>query len=212
MSTLTNSEKRKFEKFLGMSGGYVLNFSDRTFAEFVADSTSRNIFDPRYNYASGSKANRLRAFWTTEDNQVVGKLMSDMLDYACEGVRTGALAEECRRTVARLLQGGPAAQPQATVVASTDSKPTTAPQQHERLAGVLKEVMRLAPSPRGFAFERLLNEIFSVFDLAPRKSFRLVGEQIDGSFHLASETNLVEAKWQDPQIGNRELQAFAGSV
>jgi hypothetical protein len=71
MSNLTNSEKRTLEKFLDMGSGYVLNFSDRTFAEFVADSTSRNIFDLRYNYKSGSKANRLRAFWTIEDNQVV---------------------------------------------------------------------------------------------------------------------------------------------
>jgi len=212
MSNLTNSEKRTLEKFLDMSGGYVLNFSDRTFAEFVADSTSRNIFDPRYNYKSGSKANRLRAFWTIEDNQVVGKLMSDMLDYACEGVRTGALAEECRRTVACLLQDSPVAQPRTTADAPNDSKPTINPNQHERLADVLKEVMQLAPNPRGFAFERFLNEIFAAFNLAPRTSFRLIGEQIDGSFHLASETYLVEAKWQGSQIGNRELQAFAGSV
>src|ERR1035437_8361816 len=102
MSNLTTSERRKFENFLAMSSEYVLNFSDRTFAEFVGNSTGRNIFDPRYNYASGSKANRLRAFWTTEENHVVGKLMSDMIDYACDGVRTGALAEECRRIVARL--------------------------------------------------------------------------------------------------------------
>jgi hypothetical protein len=72
--------------------------------------------------------------------------------------------------------------------------------------------MQLPPTPRGFAFERFLDDIFAVFNLAPRKSFRLVGEQIDGSFHLANETYIVEAKWQAPQIGNRELQAFAGCV
>jgi hypothetical protein len=72
--------------------------------------------------------------------------------------------------------------------------------------------MGLAPSPRGFAFEHFLDDAFFSFNLAPRKSFRLVGEQIDGSFHLSHETYLVEAKWQDAQIGNRELQAFAGTV
>jgi len=138
--------------------------------------------------------------------------MSDMLDYACEGVRTGALAEECRRTVARLLQDSSVGQPGTRADAPNDSRPTIDLNQHERLADVLKDVMQLAPNPRGFAFERFLNEIFSAFNLAPRTSFRLVGEQIDGSFHLASETYLVEAKWQGPQIGNRELQAFAGSV
>jgi uncharacterized protein YjbI with pentapeptide repeats len=30
----------------------------------------------------------------------------------------------------------------------------------------------------------------------PRGSFRLIGEQIDGSFHLEGETYLLEAKWQ----------------
>ncbi len=47
MSTLTNSEKRKFEQLLGMGSGYVLDFSNRTFDEFVADSTSREIYDSR---------------------------------------------------------------------------------------------------------------------------------------------------------------------
>jgi hypothetical protein len=72
--------------------------------------------------------------------------------------------------------------------------------------------MLLAPLPRGFAFERFLGDLFAGFKLAPRSSFRLVGEQIDGSFHLANDTYLLEAKWQDALIGNRELQAFAGSV
>ena len=47
MSDLTFLEKRKFEQFLGMESGYVLNFSNRTFEEFVRDSTGREIFDLR---------------------------------------------------------------------------------------------------------------------------------------------------------------------
>jgi hypothetical protein len=212
MSNLSNSEKRKLEKFFNMSTGYVLNFSDRSLAEFVADATGRNIFDARYNLASGSKANRLRAFWVAEDNQVVGKLISELLDYACEGVRTGALAEECRRIASRLLTDNAAHERQTSGDKPAVSGPTVACGQHEHLEVLLREVMNLPPSPRGFAFERFLNELFAAFGLSPRQSFRLDGEQIDGSFHLASETYLVEAKWQDPPIGNRELQAFAGSV
>ena len=34
MSDLTLLEKQKFEAVLGMASGYVLNFGDRTFAEF----------------------------------------------------------------------------------------------------------------------------------------------------------------------------------
>jgi len=81
--------------------GYVLDFSNRTFAEFVRDSTGRDIYDSHYDYGSGSKANRLRAFWQKEENDVVGKLMSDLLDYSDA---TGPPEEVCRLIVARLLQ------------------------------------------------------------------------------------------------------------
>lgn len=56
MADLTNIEKRQFERVLKMGGGHVLDFSNRTFAEFVADSVERDIYDARYAYASGSKA------------------------------------------------------------------------------------------------------------------------------------------------------------
>jgi hypothetical protein len=39
MADLTPQEKRAFERVLAMGDGYVLNFSNRTFEEFVTDST-----------------------------------------------------------------------------------------------------------------------------------------------------------------------------
>src|SRR5947208_16656104 len=112
MSNLTYMESRKFEQMLGMETGYVLDFTNQTFSEFVRDSTGHDIYDARYDYGSGSKANRLRAFWQKEENSVVGKLMSDMLDYA--GGK-GAQQEICRLIVARLIKDGfgPAAQADA---------------------------------------------------------------------------------------------------
>lgn len=93
-----------------MGSGYVLNFSDRTFKEFVADSIGRDIYDQRYNYASGSKANRLRGFWKEESNRLVGKLLNALLDYAESECRTAAEDKDliaARRTVARLVQDSP---------------------------------------------------------------------------------------------------------
>lgn len=43
MSDLTFIEKREFEKLFGMSSGYVLDFSNRTFEEFILETTGRNI-------------------------------------------------------------------------------------------------------------------------------------------------------------------------
>lgn len=82
---------------------------------------------------------------------------------------------------------------------------------HE-LATLLIEITKLDPQLRGLRFEGFLNELFAGFGLAPRGSFRLVGEQIDGSFNLRGQTYLVEAKWHGPRIGFADLMTFSGKV
>lgn len=76
----------------------------------------------------------------------------------------------------------------------------------------LIEITKLDPQARGLRFEGFLNELFASFGLAPRGAFRLVGEQIDGSFRLQGQTYLVEAKWHGPQIGFADLMTFSGKV
>lgn len=71
---------------------------------------------------------------------------------------------------------------------------------------------KLEPQKRGYAFEDFLKELFSVYGLKPRSSFKLVGEQIDGSLELDSSTYLIEAKWQKNLISIKELLAFHGKV
>lgn len=110
MSDLGFIEKTKLEKLLQMGSGYVLDFSNRTLAEFVVESTGRDIYDTKYDYASGSKANRLRAFWAQEPNSLVGKLVSDLLEYcrpAADDPDRDLLFEECERIAARLVQSAP---------------------------------------------------------------------------------------------------------
>jgi hypothetical protein len=84
MADLTPQEKRMFERVLEMGSGYVLNFSNRSFDEFVHDSNGRDIYDTKYSYGSGSKVNRLGGFWNEESNPVVAKLLGDLLDYMVE--------------------------------------------------------------------------------------------------------------------------------
>jgi hypothetical protein len=85
MADLTSSEKRKLERLFGMGSGYVLDFSNRTFAEFIEESARRDIYDVRYDHGSGSKANRLRGFWGVEGNHLTGKLIEDLIAYGMEG-------------------------------------------------------------------------------------------------------------------------------
>ena len=81
MANLTFIERANIEKFLGMKSGYVMDFSDKTFHEFVGEITGLDINDAQYHYASNSKANRLRQFIKVESNYNFGKLLSAFCDY-----------------------------------------------------------------------------------------------------------------------------------
>ncbi|MBL7132035.1 MAG: hypothetical protein ISS45_11670 [Candidatus Omnitrophica bacterium] len=81
MASLTTNDKQLLEKLLQMGGGYVLNFSDRTMGEFFNDDVGINIYDEKYNYASGSKANRIRGFWQVAGDSLVGKSIVKLVEY-----------------------------------------------------------------------------------------------------------------------------------
>lgn len=81
MSSLGNVEKLKLEKLLEMGGGYVLDFTNASFASFVRGSVGIDIYDSKYAVEGDSKAKRLRAFWDIEADQRVGKLLVDLTDY-----------------------------------------------------------------------------------------------------------------------------------
>ena len=86
------------------------------------------------------------------------------------------------------------------------------PAQLARLKSELLALNSLDPGPRGFAFEDFLNELFAFHNLAPRGSFRLRGEQIDGSFQHDGHTYLFEAKWQNAQVARAELAILNETV
>lgn len=80
MSSLTFAEKHKLEKALNMNG-YVLDFSDRTFGDFVFDYTSLNIHDEKYQGDWTSKAKKLRSFWNIESDIIVWNLLFWFAEY-----------------------------------------------------------------------------------------------------------------------------------
>lgn len=80
MAELSIVEKQSIEKVLRMGDGYVLNFSDRTFGEFVLDAIAVDAYAPGMDANGGSKAKRLRHIFSTQPNYVVGKLLAALLD------------------------------------------------------------------------------------------------------------------------------------
>ena len=70
----------------------------------------------------------------------------------------------------------------------------------------------MAPQRRGYEFEKLLKDVFDAYGLAARASFRLRGEQIDGSLALGQETYLLEAQWTSAQVDVATLRSFNAKV
>jgi hypothetical protein len=77
---LKHGDKRILEEALDMGSGYVLNFSDRTFAEFFEDQ-GITIYQERYEFNGTSKAKHMRAFIQLEDAFTVCRVLRQLWEY-----------------------------------------------------------------------------------------------------------------------------------
>lgn len=136
MSDLTGSDRRKLERLLGMSSGYVLNFKDRTFGEFF-DEFRVEIDAERYQTRGTSKANRMRVFWDIDGNHAVGRVIGGLIAYAteeqCFGDSSADLIEDCRKIAQRLLSDQPVAELDA-LIAIADERDFEVVAEHVREA------------------------------------------------------------------------------
>jgi Restriction endonuclease len=211
MSTLTHIEKQKLERELGMGSGYVLDFSNRTFEEFFRDVVGIQIYDSRFDLGSGSKANRMRAFWKVATDAQVSRSLAGLRE-GWELYSTGPIPGSAERLLEQIItrmRGGrsPNKPEERMDVGVVIDRATS-----QKLTELLVGVSLLAPQMRGYEFERFLKSMFEAYGLGPRASFRLVGEQIDGSFVLNNETYLLEAKWQSEATGAEALHTFQGKL
>ena len=80
MANLKFNEKQIFEKLFD-NGGYVLDFTNRTFEEFFQDFNI-SIYTNKYNINGDSKMKRLRTFWSIENDKLVGEVLESLLELA----------------------------------------------------------------------------------------------------------------------------------
>ena len=111
MSSLILTEKTKLERLFDMSCGYVLNFSDNTLGAFFAEFDI-DIHSNTYQCVGTSKAKKLRAFWTSEPDHVVGQALLRLIDHPADlrpnmDDKTKALSDHCREIAKRLLGATP---------------------------------------------------------------------------------------------------------
>ncbi|MGB5083663.1 MAG: abortive infection family protein [Methylocystis silviterrae] len=82
MVKLKHFEMRVFDDAFDMHGGYVLEFSNRTFSEFFDDEFGIDIYADKYSFEGSSKARRLRAFINIEDAFRVARVLRRLWDYS----------------------------------------------------------------------------------------------------------------------------------
>lgn len=86
----------------------------------------------------------------------------------------------------------------------------------KRLDEIKAEFFQLVSSndtqARGYKLEKIIKELFVLFDLDPKASFRIAGEQIDGAFTFEGNDFLFEGKWQKELCGIKDLDAFSGKL
>lgn len=79
MANIKVSDKKLLEDAFGMGSGYVSDFSDKSFVEFFS-ALGIDITDEQYLKNGTSKANRLRAFWEIENEELVAQSIIEMAD------------------------------------------------------------------------------------------------------------------------------------
>jgi len=220
MSDLTSLEKLKLEKMFEMEGGYVLDFSNRTFQEFILENLNVDIYNAKYSYYSGSKANRLRALWTKESNRVVGELTDKLLEYWKEKrliknqlntLSEEALYDSCK-SIADRLKG--------TLQADTkqSNRESEFIQKRRNLLDTFDNFSALSSASdmrrRGYLLEELLENTFRLYDVKTENAFKRNngGEQIDGAFSLEGWHYIVECKWTEKLADIRQLDSLYGKL
>jgi len=203
--------KHLFEKTQG--SGYVLDFSNRTFQEFIYSIMQIDIY---MKYPGLSKGRILNKIIDDYDNVTVGKLLLELLRYM---QAKNMIADEDKETFKKCAEIGnrligKIVTVKTPVQKTVQAKPIKSVVDYDKYLNELKKLTNFPDTPqaRGFAFEKYLRDLFEIYGLEPRGSFKLIGEQIDGSFILHNEVYLLEAKWTSKQTDKADLVIFNEKV
>lgn len=214
--TLKRLDFDLLDYILEMGGGYVLDFSNQTYSKFFNDELGINIDSDRYCDIGTSKGKRLRSYLKQSKTEDVLRVLTSLWDYRETKCKRAGKEEERSELVAEFhellirLGGKPPATSKGASYAQHDEG-----FDENAAKELLDSLMKLAvmePHPRGFAFESFLKKLFDVSGMSGRASFRLKGEQIDGSFELDEETYLLEAKWTNLPVNAADLRSFNAKV
>jgi hypothetical protein len=226
MEQLRPVELKLVDELFGMSSGYVLDFNNRTFADFFRREVGIDIYDNAYAINGGSKGKHLRAFLTIAQPRAIARALGALWEYR-EADRVGRGEAETVANAHRRLSaiverlGGLALPTYEPIAPAAETKPQAVPRTFRADETALRHLeerffalheMSDEPHARGRHFETLLTDLFNAWGMDARGGFHVVGEQIDGSFQHGNDTYLLEAKWHRTKMDATTLHGFQGKV
>ncbi|MEE1220859.1 MAG: restriction endonuclease [Bacteroidales bacterium] len=209
MAKLLFIEKQLIETVFGMSGGYVLDFSNREFEEFMKDVVPYNIYQ---RYPGMSKAKMLRKFIEDETDVYVGKMIILLINYMKSSSKDYGVSIADINKLYELgknkLRKRPKTNNESNIKIEDNSTIN-----YEMLKKQLLDIEKLdSQQKKGYAFERYLTVLMNEFSLEPKASYRTEHDQIDGSFMLNGNTILIEAKYRNTPIDKDALILFSSKI
>ena len=193
-----------------MKGGYVLDFSNRAFQEFILSVLHVDIYS-QYEYES--KAKLLRKLFSDYSDTQVGKLLMELLRYRKTHLPIESNEKddfnEALSIAYRLLGKNKSKKSNST----SEVKVTSDEYDFDHTSSLFSSLFSVQnPQRRGYEFEKVLFTLFKSNDLLPRPSFKIFGEQIDGSFEFENQIYLLEAKWTQRETNKSDLVIFNEKV
>src|SRR5687768_5677236 len=104
MTNIRSIDMMFLDHIFEMGDGYVLNFSDRSFAQFFAEELNIDIDDPIYARNGGSKGKRLRCFLQTVDKPVAVQTLKALWEYREAMRQRSGQADNSENSHGRLLE------------------------------------------------------------------------------------------------------------
>jgi hypothetical protein len=216
MATIRSIDMMEIDDIFRMGDGYVLNFSTPDMTRFFAIDLNIDIDSEVYCVHGTSKAKRLRALLRAVSNEEAIRVLKALWEYRAvadarfppEGVTLNAES----RFYAVLDRLGDKRSAKTPNSPTGTAVPAFDRSREDTFREELNALHAMNAQARGYAFEGYLRRLFEFYKLEPRGSFKLEGEQIDGSFVLGGQTYLLEAKWHNTLTDIGPLHILQGKV
>jgi len=217
MPVLRPIEMTLIDSLFGMNSGWVLDFSNPTFAEFFTHEVGVDIYDQAYERNGTSKGKRLKTFLQIGQKVAVVKALAALWEYREDArvnrgeVETVNNAKERLSAVIQRLGGSPITSPVAAANTASVLQPIVKGPTASVLAKLeedFSDLYQLNEQARGYAFERFLKNWFDAWGSKQERHLGQRASRLMARFNMAVRLISSKPSGINPKQMQRHFMAF----